>query len=358
MEVTTVEEKCDRRIELLTQKARIERVEEDDEEWVPSVFLHAEQVKVQEKEHVVKDLNAKITALRQESLKQYQDNRKEEVEKSELVLELQSHLHDANEQVSEFKQILERTGESLMEKDVHIQKLRAAQDEEGICTKKQDTALKELTERLETKSAPDTADMKQVNVALESAMSKHAEAERNLEMKETMMTELVRTLEETREERARDKSFVTRASDDEEQMIRLKDELQAVKAQNEALETDLVTKEETIEFLRKLAEKGQAQALETASQISDAEEKITSKETELEREREIAQKATELDNARREVSKKDKELQNAKEEAYKEDSDLKKTEVKLCEMKEAVEMTAATEKQISRLKKTVFKNLK
>lgn len=54
MEVTAVEEKCDRRIELLTQsikktrkRARIERIEEDDEEWVPSVFLHAEQTKVQ-----------------------------------------------------------------------------------------------------------------------------------------------------------------------------------------------------------------------------------------------------------------------------------------------------------------------
>ena len=54
MEVKAVEEKCDRRIELLTQSvkksrkgARIERAEEDDEEWVPSVFLrHAEQAKV------------------------------------------------------------------------------------------------------------------------------------------------------------------------------------------------------------------------------------------------------------------------------------------------------------------------
>lgn len=53
MEVTAVEEKCDRRIELLTQsvkisrkRARVERTEEDDEEWVSSVFLHAEQTKV------------------------------------------------------------------------------------------------------------------------------------------------------------------------------------------------------------------------------------------------------------------------------------------------------------------------
>lgn len=53
MEVTAVEEKCDRRIELLTQsikknrkRTRIERAEEDDEEWVPKMFLHTEQNKV------------------------------------------------------------------------------------------------------------------------------------------------------------------------------------------------------------------------------------------------------------------------------------------------------------------------
>ena len=54
MEVNAVEEKCDRRIELLTQsikknrkRTRVERAEEDDEEWVPNVFLHAEQKKVE-----------------------------------------------------------------------------------------------------------------------------------------------------------------------------------------------------------------------------------------------------------------------------------------------------------------------
>lgn len=57
MEVNAVEEKCDRRIELLTQsikktrkRARIEPIEEDDEEWVPSVLLHAEQTKVKVRE--------------------------------------------------------------------------------------------------------------------------------------------------------------------------------------------------------------------------------------------------------------------------------------------------------------------
>jgi len=53
MEVCAVEKTCDRRIELLTQsikktrkRTRIERLEEEDEEWVPSVFLHAEETKV------------------------------------------------------------------------------------------------------------------------------------------------------------------------------------------------------------------------------------------------------------------------------------------------------------------------
>ena len=48
-----MEEKCDRRIELLTQsikknrkRTRVERPEEDDEEWVPKMFLHTEQNKV------------------------------------------------------------------------------------------------------------------------------------------------------------------------------------------------------------------------------------------------------------------------------------------------------------------------
>jgi hypothetical protein len=52
--VSAVEEKCDRRIELLAKstkktrkRARIERQEDEEEEWVPSVQLHAERVKVQ-----------------------------------------------------------------------------------------------------------------------------------------------------------------------------------------------------------------------------------------------------------------------------------------------------------------------
>lgn len=64
MEVTAVEEKCDRRIELLTQsikktrkRARVERIEEDDEEWVPSVFLHAEQTKVKVSELGISEID-------------------------------------------------------------------------------------------------------------------------------------------------------------------------------------------------------------------------------------------------------------------------------------------------------------
>ena len=54
-EVMAVEEKCDRRIELLTQsvqksrkraRIQVDRIEDDEEEWVSSVLLHAEQTRV------------------------------------------------------------------------------------------------------------------------------------------------------------------------------------------------------------------------------------------------------------------------------------------------------------------------
>ncbi|XP_068698526.1 kinesin-like protein KIF20A isoform X2 [Montipora foliosa] len=144
MEVTAVEEKCDRRIELLTQsikknrkRTRLERTEEDDEEWVPNVFLHAEQNKVKEKQHVINDLNAKIAELRQE-VKQLENSRREQADDSEVVLELQSHLNAANEEANELKEMLEEAGEAFTEKEAEISKLRAALDEQEACFKNQD----------------------------------------------------------------------------------------------------------------------------------------------------------------------------------------------------------------------------
>lgn len=53
-EVMAVEEKCDRRIELLTKsmkkcrkRARVDKIEDNDDEWVSSVLLHTEKTRVQ-----------------------------------------------------------------------------------------------------------------------------------------------------------------------------------------------------------------------------------------------------------------------------------------------------------------------
>lgn len=143
MEVNAVEEKCDRRIELLTQsvkksrkRARIERAEEDDEEWVPSVFLHAEQTKVREQQRLVGGLNTQIAELRHE-IKQLKENKQEQAATSEAVLELQAHLNHANEEAAELKQMLEEAGEAFSEKEAEISKLKAALDEQEACIKKQ-----------------------------------------------------------------------------------------------------------------------------------------------------------------------------------------------------------------------------
>ncbi|XP_022794646.1 kinesin-like protein KIF20A [Stylophora pistillata] len=143
MEVNTVEEKSDCRIEPLTQlvkksrkRARIERAEDDDEEWVPSMFLHAEQTKVWEQQRLVGVLNAQIAELRHE-IKQLKENKQDKVATSEAVLELQAHFNPANEEAAELKQMLEEAGEAFSEKEAEISKLKAALDEQEACIKKQ-----------------------------------------------------------------------------------------------------------------------------------------------------------------------------------------------------------------------------
>lgn len=91
---------------------------------------------MQEKQHIISELNAKIAELRQE-VKQLKESRTDETAKSEAVLELQAHLNDANEEANELKQMLEEAGEAFTEKEAEINKLRAALDEQEACFKNQ-----------------------------------------------------------------------------------------------------------------------------------------------------------------------------------------------------------------------------
>ena len=91
---------------------------------------------LQDKQHVIDDMNAKIAELRQE-VKQLKDSRREQTADSELLLELQSHLFAANEEANELKEMLEKAGEALAEKEAEISKLRAAFNEQEACFKNQ-----------------------------------------------------------------------------------------------------------------------------------------------------------------------------------------------------------------------------
>ncbi|XP_068755387.1 kinesin-like protein KIF20B [Montipora capricornis] len=377
MEVNAVEEKCDRRIELLTQsikknrkRTRVERAEEDDEEWVPNVFLHAEQKKVEDKQHVINDLNAKIAELRQE-VKQLKDSRREEAADSEVVLELQSHLNAANEEANELKEMLEEAGEVFTEKEAEMSKLRAALDKQEASFKNQDEALKHLTKELEI--AKSTAKQRMENAeeidklkaALELASSKLSDAEKNLENKESLMKELVRSLEETRDELARERSYVAQAFDNDEELIRIKDELQTAEKKTADLEKDLASKDEAIRQMVEVAKgedkensspfeetkKGGVDELlkeleEVKEEVREAKEELLKTKSECkekdlllqEVKKERDEKAYDLENAAKEISNKqvvledskrqivemEAELQTVKDDNVKKDFDLEK----------------------------------
>ena len=67
----------------------------------------------------------KTADLRQE-VKQLTESRNKETTTSETMLELQAHFSDANEEVTELKQLPEEGGVALTEKENDISKLRAA----------------------------------------------------------------------------------------------------------------------------------------------------------------------------------------------------------------------------------------
>jgi len=92
----------------------------------------------------------------------------------------------------------------------------------------QDAALKHLTAELEkVKATPkvetDVDELSRTKGALGATMAKLVDAEKQLETRDSMMKELVRTMEETREELARERSYVAQAFDNDEEMIRIKE---------------------------------------------------------------------------------------------------------------------------------------
>ncbi|XP_067050248.1 kinesin-like protein KIF20B [Acropora muricata] len=386
MEVTAVEEKCDRRIELLTQsikknrkRTRIERAEEDDEEWVPKMFLHTEQNKVKEKQHIINDLNAKIAELRQE-VKQLKDSRMEEAADSDVVLELQSHLNAANEEANELKEMLEEAGEAFTEKEAEISKLRAALDEQEACFKTQDEALKHLTKELSiakstaTQHLENAGEIEKLKAALEVAKGKLADAENNLENKESLMKELVRSLEETRDELARERSYVAQAFDNDEELIRIKDELQKAEVKTADLEKDLASKDQVITSLKQMVEIAKDEGKEITSQDEEAkkdeveelmkqldkakEEVREAKDEVVKTKSEFAGKDLLLEEVKRERDEKAFELGSVAKELSEKKVDLEDNEKKIAELQTELRcLKEENEKRVLELKKAREENL-
>ncbi|KAK2570806.1 Kinesin-like protein KIF20B [Acropora cervicornis] len=345
MEVTAVEEKCDRRIELLTQsikknrkRTRIERAEEDDEEWVPKMFLHTEQNKVK---------------LRQE-VKQLKDSKMEEAADSDVVLELQSHLNAANEEANELKEMLEEAGEAFTEKEAEISKLRAALDEQEACFKTQDEALKHLTKELSTAKSTATQrlenaeEIEKLKAALEVTRGKLEDAENNLENKESLMKELVRSLEETRDELARERSYVAQAFDNDEELIRIKDELQKTEVKTADLEKELASKEQVITSLKQMVEIAKDEGKEITSQDEEAKrDEVEELMKQLEEAKEEVREAKdEVVKTKSEFAGKDVLLEEVKRERDEKAFDLGSVEKELSEKKVDLE---DNEKKIAEL---------
>ena len=187
----------------------------------------------------------------------------------------------------------------------------------------QDATLKHITAELEkVKATPkvdaDVNELSRTKGALEATMAKLADAEKQLETRYSMMKELERTLEETREELARERSYVAQAFDNDEEMIRIKEELQKAETQTKMLEKHLAGKDEVISSLKKDIENAKATSLEKNSQAEEKEKTISDKVVE------VAALAEELNEAKEELHCTKAELVKVKVDSTDKDSQLEK----------------------------------
>lgn len=113
-------------------------------------------------------------------------------------------------------------------------------------------------------------EIEKLKAALEVVKGKLADAENNLENKESLMKELVRSLEETRDELARERSYVAQAFDNDEELIRIKDELQKAEVKTADLEKDLASKDQVITSLKQMVEIAKDKGKEITSQDEEA----------------------------------------------------------------------------------------
>ena len=214
----------------------------------------------------------------------------------------------------------------------------------------QDAALKHLTSEVEkVKATPkvdaDVNELSRTKGALEATMAKLADAEKQLETRDSMMKELVRTLEETREELARERSYVAQAFDNDEEMIRIKEELQKAETETKELEIHLADKDEVISSLKKDIENAKATSLEKNSQAEEKEQTIAGKVVEIaalaeqltEDEGELHCAKAELVKIKVDSSGKDSQLEKLRKELNDKVSELEDASTKISDAVAALE---------------------
>ena len=207
------------------------------------------------------------------------------------------------------------------------------------------------------KKTENSAELLRTQGALDAALAKLSNTEHQLETNNTMMKELVRTLEETREELAREKSYVAQAFDNDEELIRIKDELQKAEERCKELEKEISSLNQVIEDSQA---KRNTQAEETdnimatemavlAKQLEAAKETLKGeckeKESQLELMRkEFGEKVTELDDAKKDICDKMAALDDMKKRVTEKETQLKniqeenlKTTAELKNAKKALE---------------------
>ena len=203
----------------------------------------------------------------------------------------------------------------------------------------QDAALKHLTSELEKVKATPKVD------ADVNELSRTKGALEQLEARDSMMKELVRTLEETREELARERSYVAQAFDSDEEMIRIKEELQKAETQTKMLEKHLADKDEVISSLKKDIENAKATSLEKNSQAEEKEQTIAGKVVEVaalaeqhtEDEGELHCAKAELVKIKVDSSGKDTQLEKLRKELNDKVSELEDASTKISDAVAALE---------------------
>ncbi|XP_021361015.1 kinesin-like protein KIF20B isoform X2 [Mizuhopecten yessoensis] len=138
-----------------------QRMEDEDDEWVSSILLHREKVKVEEKEKEIARLQEQVKELeQQESEGGSKEDQTSLVEAmSQQLKELRESVSEKDEEIEKLNEMLEEAGETFSEKEAELSRLHDLISGHEVKVKEQGRTIAELEEALrESQLALNTAD--------------------------------------------------------------------------------------------------------------------------------------------------------------------------------------------------------